>query len=675
MITRLLLLQCLLISLNFCIAQNYRKEKFGDVKLEDFKPNSPILNDDDAAVILFDIGNTEFVGNSSGWFDLVFKRHKKILIKKRTAFDLATINERLYKGNYTINEQMDDIKAATYNLIDGKIETTILEVKKDVLKEQINKSFEEQKFTLPNIKEGCVIEYSYTIKTKDVRDLRSWRFQDIYPTIWSEYQVTIPPIFNYIQDRKGYFNKYTLDSNKSVYKSYNITEDNGLRGSDYFTVSGNAPWALWARKDIEAFKEEGFTSSIRNYLSGIEFHLQSINYSETNRNIIIKDWYNTVQKLLDAEYFGKIFDAEKNSWIETEAKAIIGNSKDEEAANKVFNYFKNNFNCNGSRSFTLSKDAKKIWQEKLGDVGDVNLLLTAFLYHLGFKSSPVILSTRSYGKPDQIRAILYQFNYVITELEINNKKYLLDASNKYLGFGQLPIECYNGFGRKIEKMPVLVNLDSDSLQEVKTTAIFIVNSEKKGKLEASFTSNLGTYESAEQREKYTKLGKEAYFKQFEKAYMFPIKLSNEGVENEKELDQPLNIKYDFETDINDEDIIYFSPLLSEATTKNPFKSATRNYPVEMPYCTDETIIVDMEVPIGYKIDERPKSEKYKLYEDSDDCMFEYIVVVKENKIQLRTRISIKKSIFLPEDYEALRNFWSVVVKKHAEQIVFKKIKQ
>lgn len=674
MITRVLILFCLLLVWKFSTAQNYKKEKFGDIKLEDFNPQSPILTNDDAAVILYDIGSTEFVGNNSGWFDLVFKRHKKILIKKRTAFDLATINETLYKGNYSTTENMDDVNAATYNIVNGKIETTILEVKKDVLKEQLNKTYEEQKFTLPNIKEGCIIEFAYTLKTKNVRDLHAWYFQDIYPTLWSEYQVTIPPIFSYIQDRKGYFSKYTIDSTKGVFKTYRIIEDNGIRGNDYFSVSGDASWALWARKDVEAFKEENYTSSLSNYLSSIDFHLQSINYDANNRNIIIKDWYSTAQKLLDAEDFGQVFNMEKNSWIEAEAKAIIGDSKEEEAAKKLYNYFKKSFTCDPVNSFTFSKDPKKIWQEKKGYVGDVNLLLAAFLHHLGFESTPVILSTKKHGKPDQVRAILYQYNYVIAQVVVSGKTYLLDATNKYLGFGQLPTTCYNGFGRKIEKMPVLVPLDSDSLQESKITSIFIVNGEKKGKLEASFSTSLGIYESAQQREKYEKVGKEAYFKEFEKIFMFPVKLSNTEVENEKELNESFTIKYDFETDVNDEDIIYFSPLLSEATTKNPFKSATRNYPVEMPYTTDETIVVDMEIPTGYTLDERPKSEKYQIYQDSDDCYFEYLVSVRANKIQIRSRVSIKKSIFSPDDYEALRNFWSIVVKKHAEQIVFKKIK-
>jgi uncharacterized protein YfkK (UPF0435 family) len=41
---------------------------------------------------------------------------------------------------------------------------------------------------------------------------------------------------------------------------------------------------------------------------------------------------------------------------------------------------------------------------------------------------------------------------------------------------------------------------------------------------------------------------------------------------------------------------------------------------------------------------------------------------------MRSRLIIKRATFLNEDYQSLRDFYAFVVKKEAEQIVFKKIK-
>ncbi len=56
-----------------------------------------------------------------------------------------------------------------------------------------------------------------------------------------------------------------------------------------------------------------------------------------------------------------------------------------------------------------------------------------------------------------------------------------------------------------------------------------------------------------------------------------------------------------------------------------------------------------------------------------DGMFEYIIAATDTNIQLRCRINIKRANFDPEDYQTLRDFYGFIVKKEAEQIVFKKM--
>ena len=113
-------------------------------------------------------------------------------------------------------------------------------------------------------------------------------------------------------------------------------------------------------------------------------------------------------------------------------------------------------------------------------------------------------------------------------------------------------------------------------------------------------------------------------------------------------------------------------MLGEDMKKNPFTSSERLYPVEMPYTTHEIFVLDMEIPKGYTVDEMPKSVRYKLNED--EGMFEYIISKSADKIQMRSRVDINKANFQQEDYQSLREFFSFIIKKQSEQIVFKKIK-
>jgi hypothetical protein len=157
-----------------------------------------------------------------------------------------------------------------------------------------------------------------------------------------------------------------------------------------------------------------------------------------------------------------------------------------------------------------------------------------------------------------------------------------------------------------------------------------------------------------------------------KAYPTEIEPSKFNIDSLKLYDEPVGIQYDLKLKFGDEDIVYFSPLFNEAIKTNPFVSAQRLYPVEMPYVKNETFTLNMEIPKGYKVDEMPKSARVNL--NGDEGMFEYIISNRDGVIQLRCKVSLKKATFNPEDYATLRDFFAYVVKKEAEQIVFKKIK-
>jgi hypothetical protein len=111
-------------------------------------------------------------------------------------------------------------------------------------------------------------------------------------------------------------------------------------------------------------------------------------------------------------------------------------------------------------------------------------------------------------------------------------------------------------------------------------------------------------------------------------------------------------------------------MFGEAYKENPFTSAERFYPVEMPYAMNELYVANIQVPPGYVIDEMPKSTKVALPDNAG--MFEYMIGGDPDKVMLRTRIVLNRATYTAEEYDYLREFFSYVVKKQAENIVLKK---
>lgn len=660
---------CALIIISFPLsAKTTRpKVKYGDVSPKDFEPTVYSVDSSADAVYLYDVGSSYYEGNTTGSFDVVFKRHARIRLLKKNSFDdIATVEIRLYKEG-SFEEKLGDLDAATYNIENGKVIATKVD-KGSIFKDK-TENYIILKFTFPNLKEGSVIEYSYEVNSPSYRYIEPWYFQGNYPRLWSEYNVTIPAFYDFVTLKQGYIN-YTVDSADVYAKSYNIV-DRGTSASDRsesYSFQSGTIYHKWAAENVPSLKEEEFTTTLSNHIAKIEFQLSSIRYPDQPVRPIIKNWFDAAADLMKNEYFGEPLTHE-NNWLDDDVKKATAGSKNaEEKAKKIFEFVKINYTCTDDYAQYLSQPLKKTYQAKKGNVADVNILMAAMLKNAGLEVHPVLLSTRNYGKPYEMYPIMSKFNYVITQVKEGDKSYLLDASDPSNAFNQLPLQCYNGTARIIAELPALIDLSADSITESKVTTVFMMNDDKG--IAASFSSQLGTQESQSIRRRLKSTTQENFFTDMKKSYSMDVELSNTSLDSLKKPEYPVTIKYEMSFNTGDEDVFYFSPLLAESYKENPFKAVERLYPVEMDACTNETYILNMEIPKGYKVEEMPKSTRVMLNED--EGMFEYIIGLSGDHIQLRCRTVIKKATFFPEDYATLRDFFAYIVKKEAEQIVFKK---
>jgi hypothetical protein len=117
--------------------------------------------------------------------------------------------------------------------------------------------------------------------------------------------------------------------------------------------------------------------------------------------------------------------------------------------------------------------------------------------------------------------------------------------------------------------------------------------------------------------------------------------------------------------------IYFNPIFHERFNSNPFISPFRHYPVEMPFCINNTYVLNMDIPRGYRVDQLPQSQRVRL-EDSSG-IFEYLISADDSTIRFRTQLTIRKTNYGVGDYQGIRDFFSHIVAKEKEPIVLKKI--
>ena len=656
-----------LFSIKNTFGQEKSPVKYGKVSAVDFDLSKYKFDTSVSAVVISDVGSSAFEGNTKGWFTLVFKHQKRIKILKKSGFDAASISIPLYSSGTSV-EKILNLQGNTYNLENGNVVKSELE-DKAIFKDKLSKNLVEKKFTFPAVKEGSIIEYSYTINSDFLFNLQPWEFQGDYPRLWSEYNVSLPEFFSYVTLSQGYVSYY-IKTLSSSFNSFSVSVPGGTSSDEHLSVSGNVNEYRWVMKEVPELKQEGFTSTIRNHIAKIEFQLSQYRFPNQPIEEIMGDWVTVSEKMLKRDDFG--VDINKNNgWLDDEMKRIVGGKSNEiEKAKLIYEYVRDNFTCTDFSDIYLNNPLKTIFKNKNGSVSDINLLLIAMLHHENIVVDPVILSTRSHGFTNEIYPLMSQFNYVIAQITINGKLHYLDATHPFLGFGKLPEECYNGSAHLIAPQPLLVPFVADSLREAKVTSVIIVPG--KEKMEGGFRTTLGYYESLNTRKTIKDKGETEFFKKIGSAYNSDIEITASGLDSLKMIEQPLSIHYDFKFNDMDGDIIYFNPMMSEGFKDNFFKAAKRKYPVEMPYTFDETYILSMEIPTGYTVDEIPKSAKVSF--NDGEGFFEYLINKSENGIQLRSRIVMKRANFAAEEYNSLRDFFGDVVKKHSEQIVLKKKK-
>jgi len=642
--------------------------KFGDISPENFDPSIHSFDSTADAVILYDKGYSHFVESNDGWFKLVFERHQRIKVLKKNGLDAANFMITQYRDTRA-EEKIDKLKASTWNLVDGKVVETKLS-EKEIFKDQLNKTYSVTKFGLPNVKEGSIIEVSYTILSDFMYNLRPWEFQGGYPRVHTEYSTSIPDFFVYVQLKQGYlpFNNVTTSS---THKRYMLMLSNDpTQGRRPYEIQSNETVTTWQMDSVPAMKREAFTTTLDNHVSKIDFQLKEYRFPDQEVKPVMDNWVKLGESLMNDEEFGaSLF--KNNNWLNDDVANITkGAASDIEKAKALYVYLRDKFSLKSFGGKYMTDNQKNTWKNMKGNTADANLMMVTLLNVAGFKAYPVILSTREHGVANEFYPMINQYNYVVCVTEIEGKPYYLDATNPMLGFGNLPPYCYNGHARLVNAIPLAVYLNADDVKESKTTLINLFTDESKP-WEGAITSTLGIYESLGMRERVKEKGQTAVETDIKNALPAETEMKDLQIEALKDYDKKINVKYQLDCkNLKDEDILYINPLMGEITKENLFAAAERNYPVEMPYTFKETIIANIKLPDGFVVDEMPKSTRVKL--DGDQGVFEYLIQNTDGMVQLRCIIDLKKANFPAEEYATLRDFYTYIVNKQSEQIVLKK---
>lgn len=621
--------------------------------------------DSSAAVYLFDHGVIRYDDSyHAGRLGVVYERHARILILRHDALRLASLtlsNSR--KGDALI----DEFKGATYNLENGTVVTTKLD-KTNIFTEK-NTEFEIEKAAFPNVKEGSIIEYRYRILYPNINFIPPWHFQGSYPERWSEYDISVPRLYDFVVRFQGQ-QKFALDST-IVYDGNNSFAGYGYAVPDRTFYGNQIIRRVWALQNVPPLERaEPYTTTLKNHINMIQFQLSAVRHNGYTTTYSTT-WPQLTHELLKSDNFGAALD-DHNRWMDDEVKRITAGAGSPEAAlRRIYAYVRDQFTCVQNERIFLSQPIRKTWDDKKANsIADLNLLLTALCRHQGLAAAPVILSTRANGYAQDSYPLVGEYNYVITRVLLDGKQYLLDASKPVLGFGQLPELCYNGWGRAIDSTHDRITLMPDSVKESRRTIVVLANSDSG--YWGTYTRKAGLFESMGLRNQMKKSRPETFFENLRKTMADFKKMGASGIDSLDVPEAAVTWHYDMKYNFSQKRI-YINPIMHERFNNSPFIATERHYPVEMPYCIDNSYVLSMEVPKGYAVEQLPKSQRISLDENSG--FFEYMISQDGEVIHFHVHLQLNKAVFSTEEYTGLRDFFTAIANKEKEPIIFKKLEQ
>lgn len=647
----ILLVFLLVLGITTSKSQNYDYGKVSKAELEEqYHPSDSSLS----AAVLYKKEYIHFKFLQSEGFVQEREVHERIKIYNKEGLDRATKKIYLYYATAGRKESVSGLKAQTYNLVDGKIVKDKL-TKDGKFKEDLSDYTKVSSFTMPNVKEGSVIEYKYRVSSP-FSTIDDVIFQYNIPINKLDVKIITPEYYVYKQqfNLKADFLPKTEKSSRNIQVPFEYRED---------IISAS-------ETNIPALKEEAYAGNINNYRSKLGFELTAtLNRYKVIERSFSNSWEDVTRTIYKNGSFGE--QITKSNFFKDDVAAILEGQTDAFAKAFIIQEFvKSKVKWNGRYGVYAQKGIRNAYKENEGNVADINLLIVAMLRSQGVDANPVLVSTRDNGIP--LFPTRQGFNYVICSVQNNGKYLLIDGTEKYSANNILPYRILNWQGRLIESNEASNWINLSPSQKSTETTMVNVAVEDDFTLSGKVRKSYDAYLAMSYREKHNDLSMEAKIKSHEDD-KDGIEISNYNYENKDDIAKPVKITYDFELEDGIDEVgdkLYLNPLLFFAEDENPFKLEERQYPIDFVIPMQDKYMVNIKIPDGYKVEALPKNEAFTF--NDGQVTFKYIVNSNGNFLRLNFNFDITMPFINASDYKIFKEFFDKYIEKQAEQVVLTK---
>jgi hypothetical protein len=348
----------------------------------------------------------------------------------------------------------------------------------------------------------------------------------------------------------------------------------------------------WELYNLPANTEEPFCPNPMDYRERIRFQLAGYYAANSNQRVggreyenIMTSWEELSQKLYEDGDLNALSTG--NSEAESIIEQTVHTDFDPDKASALYNYVIRNLKWNNTYATSSKKTFVEIFREGSGNAAEINLVLCKLLQKARLNARPMLISTKTHGLVTKVYPLLNQFNKLVVSLTINNKSYLIDATNPAYPMMLPPLEDMPGHGFVLDrKKPVWQeNTFETNSSSIRVEAVYQVT--PTDLLSAELKYIYKGYPAMEQRKILVE-------KPDFKAWVAQHFLANEpeatidsiAVKNKDDLNNPLEFTFYLSLPLNgriNDSLMMFTPVYPDKFGKNLFNSPARLLPVDLDY--------------------------------------------------------------------------------------------
>ena len=626
------------------ISAQYRKlPDFGKVDVSELQLKECSFDKNSSAMVLFSEGESLFK------LDLnvtnpVFRQteyHVRIKIFNKDGFNQANV-----KITYPIRSDVSvrRLTAQTYNL-DASGNIVVSKVEKAVVYDKkLNTRYAQKIFAFPDVKEGSVLEYKYTIEGYAAG---SWYFQKSIPVKFSRFITNLPPELIVAA---------TPNVNLPMQKGSGIDNNN------------NVNW--YEMENIPALRDEPFMSSDKDYLQRIETREIAVDLPGRPRINLVDMWPVIVKGLIKDEDFGE--QLKKNIPRTADLDAMLQGVNDPYQKMRIIHrYVRKNMEWNDYDNIWALNGVKTAWKDKKGTSGEINLILINLLKDAGLNTHAILVSTVDNGVINTGVPGYDQFNKVMAYVEIGDKHYILDAVEKTTPSYLIPSDVMASEGLLISD-PEKGEWGWKTIwdQEHKNDKTIMINASLDDQGLMKGTASVRSADYA--RVKLVPLLKQGMDKEKEALISLPeMKIDSLVVENMDNDTLPIMQSFNFSVPTaSSSDYHYFSLNLFTGLEKNPFIADQRQTDVFYGVTQDYTIDCVVSLPDGYKMDDLPKN--VKMITPDTSIVFTRKSEYQDGLLSVLIHLEFKAPMYPMTDYDVFKEFYKKLFDFLNDKFVYKK---